>query len=152
MTMFFDPFQELDRLTGTLVGSPGLTAMPVDLHREGDAYVLEADLPGVDPGSVDVSVDGTLLTIRAERRIPAAAGVQWITRERPDATFVRQFSVGEGIDADAVTASYDNGVLSLTIPVTRQAERRRIEVARAESTGGQEQAARVPDQQRISAR
>jgi HSP20 family protein len=158
MTMFF-PFQELDRLTGGLF--QGLTGMPVDLHRERDRYVLDADLPGVDPGSVDVSVDGQVLTIRAERRVPAAEGVQWITRERPNATFVRQFSVGEGIDADGVTATYDNGVLSLTIPVTEQAKPRRIQVAPTQKSveSGQsksgdapeQEATQVPDAQHVSA-
>jgi HSP20 family molecular chaperone IbpA len=57
--------------------------MPVDLFRDGDQYVLSADLPGIDPESVDLDVDGQLLTIRAERRGPSAEQVKWLTRERP---------------------------------------------------------------------
>ncbi len=68
MAMSFDPFSELDRLTGALLQfRPGPRFMPVDLYRNEEQYVLVADLPGIDPGSVDVDVDGQLLTIRAER-------------------------------------------------------------------------------------
>lgn len=67
MAMPFDPFSELDRLTGNLLQlRHGPRLMPVDLYREGEQYVLIANLPGIDPGSVDVDVDGQLLTIRAQ--------------------------------------------------------------------------------------
>ncbi|MDT5113445.1 MAG: hypothetical protein QOE20_5335 [Mycobacterium sp.] len=67
-----DPFRDLDRLAAQLLGtSPGSVrvplAMPMDLYRSGDHYVLHVDLPGVDPGSVDVSVDGGILTVKAQR-------------------------------------------------------------------------------------
>ena len=127
MTMFFDPFRELDRLTGA--GRSGVAAMPVDLFREGDHYVLNADLPGVDPGTVDVSVDGQTLTIRAERTVALPEGAEWLARERAEMSVVRQFSVGEGVDADAITANYDNGVLSLVIPVSERAKPRKIQIA-----------------------
>ncbi|WP_210481263.1 Hsp20/alpha crystallin family protein [Naasia sp. SYSU D00948] len=131
MAMFFDPFQELDRATGALFRSAGSALMPVDLYREGDHFVLTADLPGVDPGSVDVSVDGQTLTIRAERTVGAGEGVQWLTRERPDASYLRQFTLGNGIDADRIDASYDNGVLSITIPVAEAAKPRKIQIGTA---------------------
>ena len=127
MTMFFDHFRELDRLTG--VGRSGLAAMPVDLFREGDLYVLNADLPGVDPGTVDVSVDGQTLTVRAERTVALPEGAEWFARERPKLSIVRQFIVGEGVDANSITANYDNGVLSLVIPVGERAKPRKIEIA-----------------------
>ena len=70
MAMYWDPFRELDRLAaGMLDSRQGPRVMPIDLHRDGDHYVLSADLPGVDPGSIDVDVDGQLLTIRAERTL-----------------------------------------------------------------------------------
>ena len=67
-----DPFRDIDRLAAQLLGtSPGSArvplAMPMDLYRSGDHYVLHADLPGVDPDSVDVSVDGGILTVKAQR-------------------------------------------------------------------------------------
>jgi HSP20 family protein len=130
MAMTFDPFSDLDRLAGTLLGSrPGPRFMPVDLHREQDRYILTADLPGVDPGSVDVDVDGQLLTIRAERTAPAAEGVKWLSQERPYGSYLRQFSLGEGVDVGGINAHYDNGVLSVVIPLGEKAKPRKIEVA-----------------------
>ncbi|MGL1590419.1 Hsp20/alpha crystallin family protein, partial [Vibrio parahaemolyticus] len=80
----YDPFRDLDRLASTLLDARrgGPRRMPMDLYRDGDHYVLSADLPGVDPGSVDIDVDGQLLTIRAERTLAAGDDVKWITRER----------------------------------------------------------------------
>ncbi|GAA1963520.1 Hsp20/alpha crystallin family protein [Microbacterium deminutum] len=126
----YDPFRDLDRLASTLFDARrGPRRMPMDLYRDGDHYVLTADLPGVDPGSVDIDVDGQLLTIRAERTLTSGEGVKWITREREAATFVRQLNLGQGIDTDMISASYDSGVLSVTIPVSEKARPRRIEVA-----------------------
>ena len=102
--------------------------MPMDLYRDGDHYVLTADLPGIDPGSVDIDVDGQLLTIRAERTLRGADGVKWITREREAASFLRQLNLGQGIDTERISASYSNGVLSVTIPVSERAKPRKIEV------------------------
>ncbi len=102
--------------------------MPIDLYRDGDHYVLNADLPGIDPGSVDVDVDGQLLTIRAERTPRSAEGVKWLARERSGGTFVRQLTVGAGIDTTGIAATYDNGVLSVTIPVSEAAKPRKISV------------------------
>ena len=131
MTMFFDPFQELDRVTGALLRGAGPGGMPVDLYRERDHFVLTADLPGVDPGSVDLSVDEQTLTIRAERTVRAGEGVQWLTRERPDVSYLRQFTLGSGIDADRIDASYDSGVLTVVIPVAQAATPRRIRIGTA---------------------
>ena len=103
--------------------------MPMDLYRDGDHYVLTADLPGIDPGSVDIDVDGQLLTIRAERTLAAGDGVKWITREREAASFLRQLNLGQGIDTDHISANYNNGVLSVTIPVSERAKPRKIAVS-----------------------
>jgi HSP20 family protein len=130
--MTFDPFSELDRLaSGLLQSRPGPKVMPVDLYRDADRYVLNADLPGVDPGSVDVDVDGQLLTIRAQRTAGSAEGAKWLTQERPAGTYLRQFSIGEGVDTAGISASYDNGVLSVIIPVSERAKPRKIAVQSA---------------------
>ncbi len=125
-----DPFREMERFAHTFLdaGRRGPRQMPMDLYRAGDHYVLSADLPGIDPGSVDVDVDGQLLTIRAERTRPADEGAQWITRERPGGTFLRQLSLGQGLDTERISASYSNGVLSVTIPLSERAKPRRIDV------------------------
>ena len=129
MAMSFDPFVEMDRLTGALLGASATPKfMPVDLFREGDQYVLTADLPGVDPESVDVDVDGQLLTIRAQRTAENRDRSSWLVAERPRGTYLRQFSVGEGIDTEKIAASYDNGVLSLVIPVSEKAKPRKIQL------------------------
>ncbi|RFA09022.1 heat-shock protein Hsp20 [Subtercola boreus] len=129
MAMSFDPFSELDRLTGNLLQfRPGPKFMPVDLYRDGDRYILNADLPGIDPGSVDVDVDGQLLTIRAQRTAATQEGAKWLVQERPNGTYLRQFSLGEGVASESISATYDNGVLSVIIPVSEKAKPRKIQV------------------------
>ena len=128
MAMFFDPFREFDRMAEQLFDRQGPRLMPMDLYRDGDHYVLSADLPGIDPGSVDIDVDGQLLTIRAERTPRSQEGVKWLTRERNSGSFLRQLNLGQGIDTAAISASYENGVLSVVIPVSEKAKPRKIEV------------------------
>lgn len=129
MAMYFDPFQALDRVAGQLLDSrQGPRQMPMDLYRDGDHYVLSADLPGIDPGSVDIDVDGQLLTVRAERTPRSTEGVTWIARERAAGSFLRQFTLSQGIETSGISASYENGVLSIVIPVAEKAKPRKIAV------------------------
>jgi HSP20 family protein len=133
MGMTFDPLSQLDRFAASVldsVRSPRL--MPVDLLRDGDRYVLHADLPGVDPGSIDVDVDGTQLSIRAQRTLDTGEGARWLARERSGGSFLRQFTLGDGVDVDHISASYSNGVLSVIIPVSERAKPRRIAVESGE--------------------
>lgn len=127
----YDPLRDLERFASTLFDTTrrGPRQMPMDLYRDGDHYVLTADLPGIDPGSVDIDVDGQLLTIRAERTLPSGDGVKWITREREAGSFLRQLSLGQGVDTDDISASYRNGVLSVTIPVSEKAKPRKVAVS-----------------------
>ena len=99
--------------------------MPMDLCKIDDHYVLTADLPGVDPGSVDVNVDNGTLTISAHRTARSEEAVQWLTNERFFGTYRRQLSLGEGIDATAISATYENGVLTVTIPLAERPSRAR---------------------------
>src|SRR5690606_8244881 len=124
MAVLFDPFRELER--GATRQGP--RRMPIDLYRDGDHYVLTADLPGIDPGSVDVDIDGQLLTVRAERAPRSQEGVKWLARERQGGSYLRQLTLGQGIDTSAITANYDNGVLSVVIPVSEQAKPRKVAV------------------------
>jgi HSP20 family protein len=105
--------------------------MPMDLYKVDDHYVLSADLPGVDPGSIDVDVDHGTLTLTAHRTAPGDEGVSWVTSERFAGTYRRQLSLGDGVDAERITATYDNGVLSVTIPLAERAKPRRIQVERS---------------------
>ena len=137
MAMKFDPFRELDRMAGALLDPrQRLRLMPIDLYREGDHYILNADLPGIDPGSVDVDVDGQLLTIRAERTIHVPEGATWLNRERESGTFLRQLNLGQGINIEGISAKYENGVLSVFIPVSERAKPRKIEVSSSYSGDG----------------
>jgi len=129
----FDPFAETTRWMEQLMGTmreAGATvpAMPIDLYRAGDHYVMHVDLPGADPGSVDVNVEDRMLTIRAQRTPRTDPDVQWLARERATGTYVRQLNLGRGLALDQITASYADGVLTLTIPVAEEAKPRRIEI------------------------
>ena len=114
--------------------------MPMDLSRDADRYVLNADLPGIDPASVDIDVDGQLLSIRAERPARPTEGVTWIARERSTGTFLRRFTLGQSVDTANISANYENGVLSVVIPVAEKAKPRKIAV---QSTGAPAKAAKV---------
>jgi HSP20 family protein len=130
----FDVLSQFDRLASSVfdgVRTPRL--MPVDLFRNGDQYVLSADLPGIDPDSVDLDVDGQLLTIRAERQQPVDEDVKWLAHERPYGSYMRQFTLGDGVDRDRITATYSHGVLSVIVPMAERAKPRKISVA---STAG----------------
>ncbi len=129
----FDPFRDLDRLTEQLLGTSAGTSraprlMPIDIYRSGERYVLRADLPGADSGSIDVNVENGTLTIRGERS-PDPETAEWITNERFTGTYQRQLSLGEGVDTGNISASYDDGVLTVTIPVAEKAKPRKIEVS-----------------------
>jgi HSP20 family protein len=105
--------------------------MPMDLCKIDDHYVLTADLPGVDPGSVDVNVDNGTLTISAHRTARSDESVQWLAYERFFGSYRRQLSLGDGVDSDKISATYENGVLTVTIPLSEKAKPRKIDVAHA---------------------
>ena len=133
MATRIDPFREMDRVLNNALGqtmSPGrATAMPIDLYRDEDRFVLNMDLPGVDPASIDVDVEDQTLTIRAERQPQEPQEAQWLARERATGTFARQLMLGSGVSVDNISASYADGVLSLTIPVAEEAKPRKIKVS-----------------------
>jgi len=125
-----DPFRELDRWSQQFMGSMARpTVMPMDAWRDHDEFVVELDLPGVDPDSIDLDVEGNVVTVRAER--PQAADHQndMITAERPRGVFSRQLVLGESLDTDHIRAGYDAGVLVLRIPIAERAKPRKIEIA-----------------------
>lgn len=124
----FDPFRDIDRLLGDVSRTPASVAMPMDLYRTGDDFVAHIDLPGVDPASIDIDMDGATVTVRAERKSPVGDDVQWLTRERAVGTFARQLTLGRGLATERIGASYSDGVLTLTIPVAEAAKPRKIEV------------------------
>jgi HSP20 family protein len=132
MLMRFDPFRDFDRLTQSLQGTNWPNPMPMDAYREGDVFVVEFDLPGVDPGSIDLTVEKNALTVRAERSWEPKENQEILISERPQGAFTRQLFLGEGLDADNIQATYANGVLRLTIPVAEQAKPRKVQIAAGE--------------------
>jgi len=134
----FDPFGDIDSLTRGLLANQSTNSrvprfMPMDLCKIGDHYVLTADLPGIDPGSVDVDVDGGTLTISAHRTARSEESAQWLANERFSGSYRRQLSLGDNIDTSAISATYENGVLTVTIPVAEKAKPRKIEVSHTRS-------------------
>lgn len=132
MLMRTDPFRELDRLTQQVFGVNGTLArpavMPMDAWRDGDTFHVEFDLPGVDPGSIDLDVERNVVTVKADRPL-RNEDVEMISAERPRGMFSRQLVLGENLDTEHITASYDAGVLTLLIPVAEQAKPRKIAIA-----------------------
>lgn len=134
MLMRTDPFRELDRLTQQVLGAPGRpAAMPMDAFRDGDTFVVELDLPGVDPKTIDLDVERNVLTVRAERRSSAGEDTEILIAERPTGSFSRQMFLGETLDTERIDASYDAGVLRLRIPIAEQAKPRKIAISRGDS-------------------
>ena len=128
MLMRFDPFREVDRLT-QLWGQGRAPVMPMDAYRHGERFVVQLDLPGVDPASVDLTVEKNVLTVHAERQAAQAEDQEWLVNERPQGSFSRQLFLGEGLDTEHIEASYDHGVLTVTVPVAETAKPRKVEIA-----------------------
>jgi HSP20 family protein len=130
--MFTDAVSELDRLTDRLFGTVARPpVMPMDAYRDGDQFVVHFDLPGVDPGSVDLTVEKDVLTVEAKREWQPGEGQQVIASERPQGKFRRQLFLGENLDTERIEAHYDKGVLTLRVPVAEQAKARKIEIGSA---------------------
>jgi HSP20 family protein len=127
----FDPFRDLDRLTEQMMfgggrGSP--RSFPMDAYRRGEEFFVHLDLPGVDADSIELTAENNMLTVSAERRFESKEEDQVVIRERPQGQFTRQLLLGESLDTDRIEANYENGVLTLSIPIAEQAKPRRIAV------------------------
>jgi len=133
----FDPFQEFDRLSRQMLGAGrGPRSMPMEAYRRGEQFFIHLDLPGVNPDDVQLTVERNVVAVRAERRSLWREGDEVLVDETPQGTFGRQLFLGDNLDAGRLEASFDQGVLTLTIPVAEQAKPRRIQVS-ARSQGPQ---------------
>lgn len=122
---------DFDRLTTRVFDSATRTGgCRLDAHRDGDDFVIDIDLPGVDPAGIDITVDHKVLTVRAERKRAGGEGIRYVVAERPMGPVSRQVRLSDSLDTDRLEARYDNGVLTLSIPVTGVAPRK-FEVATA---------------------
>ena len=122
MLVRYDPFRDFDRKTSRRQW------MPMDAVRHDQTVELRFDLPGIEPDSLDVEVERNVLTVRAERSWAPAEGDEVLAQERPQGSVTRQVMLGDALDADRLDASYDAGVLSITIPVAEQAKARKVEI------------------------
>jgi HSP20 family protein len=135
MLMRTDPFRDLDRIAQQVFGTAARpAAMPIDAFRRGDEFVVQFDLPGVDPNSIELTVEKNVLSVHAERRRTEADDVELLVGERSHGTFSRQLFLGETLDADRIAADYTDGVLNLRIPIEEQAKARRVPI---NVTGGE---------------
>ena len=129
MLMRTDPFRDLDRLTQQMFGTVTRpSVMPMDAYRRGHEFFVHFDLPGINPDTIDLTVEQNVLTVKAERQPFGSDGAEMLVSERPTGTFTRQLFLGETLDAEHIEANYSSGVLTLTIPVSEAAKPRKVAV------------------------
>lgn len=133
MLMRFDPFQQLDQVAQQVLRPATRPAAPMDAYRLGDEFVVQFDLPGIDPESIDLTVEKNVLTVAASRGKSYGDGAQVVISERPYGEFRRQLFLGEQLDTENITADYNNGVLTLKLSVAEQAKPRKVEITNTSS-------------------
>src|ERR1700684_4035732 len=132
----FDPFardlqRQFDRLARNTFGPSA--GMRMDAVRTGGDVVLRFDVPGIDPSSIDVTVDRGVLSVSVERQEERSENDKFFVRERTMGTFTRRVRLSENLNAEAVEAGYSNGVREVRIPVLEQAKPRKVEVRQADA-------------------
>lgn len=132
--MRFDPFREWERMTDQLgAGGRAARTMSMEAFRRGDEFIVALDLPGVDPDDVEVTVERNVVNIRARRKPLRSEGDEVLVDERPRGEFTRQLFLGDNLDASRLSADFERGVLTLTIPVSEQSKPQRVQIG--SSTG-----------------
>ncbi|MDH3517821.1 MAG: Hsp20/alpha crystallin family protein [Acidimicrobiia bacterium] len=124
--------QDLDRLTRELFRTGRTDVMPVDAYRKDDRFYMHFDIPGIDPDSIDITIEKNSMNVSVERTWAAPQDANLVLNERPQGAFSRRFFLGEGLDTEQIEAGYDHGVLTISIPVAEQAKPRKITVGAAE--------------------
>jgi len=143
MLMRFEPFRDLDRPTQEMLSERQVRPVPVDAYRRGNDLKIEVDLPGVDPGSIELTVEKDLLTVRATRSVLRDETDQVQVEERGHGQFGRQLFLGESLDRDNISAIYHDGVLTISVPVAEQAKPHKIEVTHVGSVAQAVEAASI---------
>ncbi|TDC09123.1 Hsp20/alpha crystallin family protein [Nonomuraea longispora] len=132
-----DPFfQEFERQFSRLAGRTfdnGSAVMPMDGLRRDDDVLLRFDLPGIDPESIEVTVDRGVLSVSARREEEIGENERQFVRERPMGSFTRRVYLSEHLDSEKIDAGYANGVLTVRIPVVERARPRKVEIQRGET-------------------
>ncbi len=130
----YDPFREIDRMVDQAINQARRPSFPMDAYRHGETVVVHFDLPGVDPNSIDIEFERQALTVTAERSWRPIDGDQLLAAERVHGKFQRQILLGDGLDTERLHATYEHGVLTVTIPVAERAKPRKITVEVPNST------------------
>jgi len=105
---------------------------PINLYDNGESFVVRAEIPGVDPNKLDLSVTGNTLTLRGERKQPEVEkGWNYHRQERDYGEFRRALTLPEMVDGTKVQASFKNGILEILLPRAEQAKQRKIQVTSA---------------------
>ncbi|MDI6098948.1 Hsp20/alpha crystallin family protein [Actinoplanes sp. NEAU-A12] len=134
MLLRTDPFRDLDRVFEQFTGTSSRPAvMHVDAERDGDTFYVYFDLPGVDPDSIDLTIERNVLQVRATRQRYTKDEVETVISERPMGVFSRQLFLGDTLDTEHLEATYDNGVLALRIPISAKAKPRKIAIGSGDS-------------------
>lgn len=125
--------RELERVRNDVAGEGSSAtaewAPAVDIKEENDKFVLQADLPGVDPANIDVSTENGVLTIKGEKQTEAKTEKEGYKRvERTYGSFYRRFSLPDTADLEAISAVTRNGVLEVTIPKRESVQPKKISV------------------------
>jgi HSP20 family protein len=137
MIMAIEPFGKIDRSAEKIRGTTEKPTMPMDAYRHRDRLIVHFDLPGIQSDSVELTVQNTVLTVKAHRRRQQVEDAQWLVSERLHGSFSCQLFLGDGLDLDKIEASYDQGVLTISVPVAEETKTRRIEVTAPHATGSE---------------
>jgi HSP20 family protein len=135
----FDPFvRDFDRIVqrtfGWADGVGGRSAvLPMDVIRREDEVVLRIDIPGADKSSVEVTTDHGVLTVSAKRSEEYGEQERPVVRERVLGSYTRKVRLAETVDTEKIEASYENGVLTIVLPLQEKAKARKVEIKGAET-------------------
>lgn len=141
MIIAIEPLSKTDRCAEKTGGITGKQTMPMDAYRHGNRLVVHVDLPGIKSDSVELTVQHNVLTVKAHRRRQQVEDTEWLVSERLHGSFSCQLFLGDGLDLNKIEASYDQGVLTISVPVAEQTKTRRIEVTAPQATGSESAAA-----------
>ncbi|TDD45083.1 Hsp20/alpha crystallin family protein [Nonomuraea terrae] len=107
---------------------PGPPVMPMDGVRRHDDVLLHFDVPGVDPGSIEVTVDRGVLSVSATRQEPTDDDERMFVQERPMGSFIRRVYLSEQLDPERIEAACHDGVLTVRIPTLETTRPRKVEI------------------------
>jgi HSP20 family protein len=129
MLIAIEPLDQVDRSTQRMSSTGGKRTMPMDAYRDGEQLIMKFDLPGIEPDSMELNVENNVLTIKAHRPRQQIEDSQWVVSERLHGTFSAQLHLSNQLDLDNIRANYDQGVLTISVPVAKETQARRIEIS-----------------------